>query len=500
MVFESSKSILSSSRSVYSRPERFDQSLSWYCARSRIIEVRKVIDSIRIEKQSRRPSVGTVFFALLCLLVSSAAMGDEIPSRVAVQAFVKAEDGRLNLLMRVPMDALVEAQFPLRGEIGYVIFSEATGAMESAANNEILRGIQLFEGNRLLQSPTLEAVRIAFPSDRSYVNYESAIANVYSAPITDSQDLYYRQGFLDIHASYLIESSDSRFSVDARLGGLGLETTTILRYVLEDGSERTFSFIGNPGLVYMDPRWYQAVFNFVALGFDHILEGADHLLFLFCLLIPLRRVGALIPVITSFTLAHSLTLIASALGWVPSSIWFPALIETLIALSIVYMACENIVGVRQQHRWIMTFAFGLVHGFGFSFLLTESMQFAGSHMVMSLLAFNVGVELGQILVVVIAAPIVHLLFKYLLPERAGVILLSAIVGHWAWHWMEERWMNLAAYDLSLPAFGAEFMAGLLQWSALLILAAAVMWVSNMFFSRYFALAVNGGVSEEGSDK
>jgi hypothetical protein len=370
--------------------------------------------------------------------------------------------------------------------------------MESAANNEILRGVQLFEGDRLLQSPTLEAVRIAFPSDRAFVNYESAISNVYSPPIPDAQDLYYRQGFLDIHATYPIESSSSRFSVDARLGGLGIETTTILRYVLQDDSERTFSFIGNPGLVYLDPRWYQAVLNFVALGFDHILEGADHLLFLFCLLIPLRRVGALIPVITSFTLAHSLTLIASALGWVPSSIWFPSLIETLIALSIVYMACENIVGVRQQHRWIMTFAFGLVHGFGFSFLLTESMQFAGSHLVMSLLAFNVGVELGQILVVLVAVPVVHLLFRYLLPERAGVILLSAVVGHWAWHWMEERWSNFSAYDLSLPAFGAEFITGLLQWSALLVLAAAVLWLMNMLFSRYFTLSEDTLAGREGS--
>jgi hypothetical protein len=423
---------------------------------------------------------------LLMAIAPKAALGDEIPLRVAVQAFVKAEGDRLNLLMRVPMDALVEAQFPLRGQVGFVIFSEARGAMESAAFNEILQAIQLFEGDQLLQSPRLEAVRIALPSDRSFVDYESALLNVHSAPLPDSTDLYYRQGFLDIHASYAIASDASRFSVDARLGGLGLETTTVLRYMLTDGSERTFSFIGNPGLVYMDPRWYQAVFNFVVLGFDHILEGTDHLLFLFCLLIPLRRVSALIPVITSFTIAHSITLIASALGWVPSAIWFPALIETLIALSIVYMACENIIGVKQQHRWIVTFCFGLVHGFGFSFLLTESMQFAGSHLVMSLLAFNVGVELGQILVVLIAVPVVHALFRYALPERAGVILLSAILGHWAWHWMQERWANLSAYDISLPVLSLQFVVNLMQWGALLGLSAGVLWMMNGLFTRYFA--------------
>lgn len=430
-------------------------------------------------------AVSILFALMLVVILPKGLVADEIPLRVAVQAFVKAENDRLNLLMRVPMDALVEAQFPLRGEVGFVIFSEARGAMESAANNEILQSIQLFEGDELLQQPTLEAVRIALPSDRSFVDYESALANVHSAPLADSLDLYYRQGFLDIHATYGIDSAESRFSVDARLAGLGVETTTVLRYILADGEERTFSFIGNPGLVFMDPRWYQAVFNFVVLGFDHILEGTDHLLFLFCLLIPLRRISALIPVITSFTVAHSITLIASALGWVPSTIWFPALIETLIALSIVYMACENIIGVKQQHRWIVTFCFGLVHGFGFSFLLTESMQFAGSHLVMSLLAFNVGVEIGQVLVVVLAVPLVHLLFKYVLPEKAGVILLSAIVGHWAWHWMQERWSNLSAYDLSLPDFGSQFVVGLMQWAALVGLSAGVLWLMNKVFSRYF---------------
>lgn len=427
-----------------------------------------------------------MLMVLLLVIAPKAALADEIPLRVAVQAFVKPEGERLHLLMRVPMDALVEAQFPLRGEVGFVIFSEARGAMESAAFNEILQAIQLFEGDQMLQSPRLEAVRIALPSDRSFVDFDSALANVHSAPLPDSMDLYYRQGFLDIHASYEIESDSSRFSVDARLGGLGIETTTVLRYMLADGSERTFSFIGNPGLVYMDPRWYQAVFNFVVLGFDHILEGTDHLLFLFCLLIPLRRVSALIPVITSFTIAHSITLIASALGWVPSTIWFPALIETLIALSIVYMACENIIGVRQQHRWIVTFCFGLIHGFGFSFLLTESMQFAGGHLVMSLLAFNLGVELGQILVVLIAVPIVYALFRYALPERAGVILLSAILGHWAWHWMQERWANLSAYDINFPVIGLQFFINLMQWGALIGLSAAVLWAMNSVFSRHFS--------------
>lgn len=435
-----------------------------------------------------------ILAAIFCLFATggSQLFADEIPARVAVQGFVKAEPGRLNLLMRIPMDSLGEAGLPLRGSVGYLIFSEAQDELEELAGDRILQSIQMFEDDRLLGNPRIDAVRVSLPSSRTFVDYETALANVRSAPLADTVDLYYRQGFLDVLASYPIDSAESRFSIDARLGGLGLETTTVLRYIVEDGSERTFSYIGNPGRVYLDPRWYQAVFNFIALGFEHILEGADHLLFLFCLLIPLRRIGALIPVVTSFTIAHSITLLASALGWVPSAIWFPSLIETLIALSIVYMALENIVGVKQQHRWMVTFGFGLVHGFGFSFLLTESMQFAGSHLVMSLLAFNLGVEFGQILVLVLMVPVIHLLFKYALPERVGVIMLSAIVAHWAWHWMEERFVGFMAYDLSLPSLDRYFFAGLLQWGALLALSLGVLWLMQGLFTRYFAAPDDAG--------
>ena len=167
-----------------------------------------------------------------------------------------------------------------------------------------------------------------------------------------------------------------------------------------------------PGLVALDPRWHQAACALRAVGFHHILDGIDHLLFLLCLVIPLRRMGRSSCVVTAFTVAHSITLIASAYDLAPSALWFPPLVETLIAASIVYMALENIVGVSAARRWIITFAFGLVHGFGFSFALRESLQFAGSHLLTSLAPFNLGVELGQLLVLLLLVPALGLLFRY----------------------------------------------------------------------------------------
>ncbi|HYC23398.1 MAG TPA: HupE/UreJ family protein, partial [Candidatus Bathyarchaeia archaeon] len=116
-----------------------------------------------------------------------------------------------------------------------------------------------------------------------------------------------------------------------------MRTTVALRYLLPDGAARAFEFHGDPGLVHLDPSGLQAALRFVETGFLHILEGSDHLLFLLCLVIPFRRLGQLVWIVTSFTVAHSITLIASAYRLGPDALWFPPLIEVLIAVSILYM-------------------------------------------------------------------------------------------------------------------------------------------------------------------
>jgi len=156
----------------------------------------------------------------------------------------------------------------------------------------------------------------------------------------------------------------------------------------------------------------------------------------------------LIIVITAFTVAHSITLIASALGTVPSGLWFPPFVETFIAFSILYMAIENILKSEQERRWPLVFAFGLLHGFGFSFALSETMQFAGSHLITSLLAFNLGVELGQILIVCLTVPIINLIFQWTEKERIITVIVSVVVAHTAWHWMLDRYEVMKAYNFS----------------------------------------------------
>ena len=238
---------------------------------------------------------------------------------------------------------------------------------------------------------------------------------------------------------------------------------------------RAYELHGDPGLLRLDPRWHQAATRFVVEGFRHILDGADHLLFIACLVIPFRRFAPLVLIVTAFTVAHSITLIAAAFGAAPDGLWFPPLVETLIAVSILYMAFENIAGAKLQRRWIVTFGFGLVHGFGFSFLLRERLQFAGEHLLSSLLAFNVGVEIGQFAVLLVAIPSLALLFRYVVEEKVGTILLSALVAHTAWHWLLERFAVLRTFHPSLRDVVSELAVSALPWLVGGLLAVAIAW-------------------------
>jgi hypothetical protein len=222
----------------------------------------------------------------------------------------------------------------------------------------------------------------------------------------------------------------------------------------------------------------------VKLGFMHILDGTDHLLFLFCLVIPFRRFRALIPIVTAFTVAHSMTLIASAYNLAPGALWFPPLIETLIASSIVYMALENIVGGATVHRrWIIAFGFGLVHGFGFSFALKETLQFAGSHLLTSLLGFNIGVELGQLLVLALMVPALEFAFRHMVAERMGTIILSALVAHTGWHWMMDRADQLRQFRFEWPIVDAAMLVTALRVLMVIVLLAGLAWALRDYAAR-----------------
>lgn len=160
--------------------------------------------------------------------------------------------------------------------------------------------------------------------------------------------------------------------------------------------------------------------GWIQLGMKHIFEGIDHLAFLLALLLVGGSLARVLWMVTSFTVAHSLTLGATALGFILLDEQRTRWVEAAIAASIIYVAAENLLLRQHRHRALITFLFGLVHGFGFASVLSS--YGLGEQVVSGLLGFNLGVELGQALIVLALLPLMRLIQR-----RPGVNLWTVRV-------------------------------------------------------------------------
>ena len=419
------------------------------------------------------------------LLISSlrCVVAHDIPSDVIVNMFVKPDGQRMQVLVRLPLRSVRDISFPER-DGGYLDVEKTAPLLADAAKVNIGDFIQIEEDGVRLPTPTIVATQISLASDLSFTSFDAALAHVKSPKLSNSENAIWNQVWFDVLLEFPIRSERSAFSIRPHLEHLAARVLTVLRFLPPDGAIRAYELHGDQGFTPLDPSWMQAARRFVWLGFQHILGGADHLLFLLCLIIPVRRLRPLVGVVTAFTLAHSVTLAASAYDIAPGALWFPPLIETLIAASIVWMALENIIGTSPiQRRWTMAFAFGLVHGFGFSFALRETLQFAGSHLLTSLVAFNLGVELGQLLVLTILIPVLWALLRWIVSDRIGTIILSALIAHTGWHWLQERAAVLAKYKLESPEMDAAFLVEAMRGAMLLMILAAAAWAMSRILKR-----------------
>lgn len=202
------------------------------------------------------------------------------------------------------------------------------------------------------------------------------------------------------------------------------------------------------------PDLWQQFRSFVGEGIWHILHGYDHVLFLFTLLLPAvvsYRQGRweartslrdamfdVLKVVTAFTFAHSLTLSLAVLGWVNAP---SRLVESAIAFTVILGAANNIVPLVTQRRWLVAFAFGLIHGLGFASVLRDLGLDRGS-LALALAGFNVGVELGQLAIVCVLVPGAYWLRSSLFYRRFVMPAGAAAIGI-----VGAYWFVLRAFDL-----------------------------------------------------
>ncbi|MDN3018785.1 HupE/UreJ family protein [Paenibacillus sp. BSR1-1] len=298
----------------------------------------------------------------------------------------------------------------------------------------ITEGLTLDKGNRELE-PKIEKMKIVKKGNKEFLStYMSYPAFSPGETLSYNDGFYFNDtgtNYVDlISASYLGETSEA---------------------VLE-GKNRTWTFLATevqqeqqaPGGQSAQQNTNQSPtdqaeleksntptswFSFFKLGMMHILTGYDHLLFLFALLLRKQTFKQYAAIVTSFTIAHSITLSLAVLGWITLPSRF---VEATIAFSICYVALENIFRKEIKYRWSITFLFGLIHGLGFATILKE-MAIPKSHLAVALINFNLGIEAVQLTIVLILLPLLGLIQKkisYKKIVQIGSIIITLLGGFW----------------------------------------------------------------------
>jgi hypothetical protein len=425
--------------------------------------------------------IGCIFAGVFIAVVGiRTAVAHETPGAVSLHAFVKPEGERLHVLIRIPLVLLGTLDLPKRGP-GYVDLPRVGKHLETAAA-VAAKDFELREGGEKLVADR-SSQRITLPGDTAFESYTRALALIHGPPLSPETDVYWKEGYFDVHFEYPIRAERSDFTFELHTAPeLGDRTTLDVRFLPPGATERIFLLRGPAAAVALDPSWQRAAWAFVKSGVGHILGGFDHLLFLLCMVLPFRRLSwNLAAIVTSFTVAHTITLFAAAFDLVPAGKWFPPFVEVLIALSIIYMAFENLIAPNLARRWVITGIFGLVHGLGFSFALRDELQFAGDHLVLSLVSFNIGIEIGQLLVLLTVLPVLAWVARWPLAARYTPIVVAMGVVVTASLWLLERAAALAA--IAWPSITAEYYGAVVRVLGMVLVVGGV---GYWLFDRYAA--------------
>ena len=311
------------------------------------------------------------------------------------------------------------------------------------------QGYRLVVDGRPLQA-SVEQVRLhRVGNEPQFATLEEAKSVFANAPADRdaAEPLYVGNAVVDIILRYQAGSAVYDYTVSSTLdpGLPGQDDTANL--ILDYGSGgiqvfRARGLLAEP--VTISGSVYAAIFTFIKEGVRHILEGLDHVLFVLCLVLGATRLHSLVWRVTGFTVGHSVTLTLGFFGFLPSGAWFVPTIETGIALSIVYAAAIAVLPRAQEHGgerkvFAVTCTIGLLHGLGFSFVLHKILKITSPDIWQSLLAFNVGVEIGQLFIILIAWPLFRLT-EHLsgMAWRVGRWTLAAGCAAVALYWTGQR--------------------------------------------------------------
>ena len=371
------------------------------------------------------------------------------------------EDGQIRLLARMPLAYLIADKLgsiqedglpaPAPYSTNLLIDDILNHKLDAATLREDPKGLgQFFADGTIIKisdkklKPVVGRV-VAYP-----LNKQKPFSTLNEAESSLSSDVYnsdYKEAFIgdtiiDIELVYSTNKKIKKYTIQSLLNP-GLPKQEETANLIIDHRNKKPNIYRITGLldksVNITNSAIKAFSTFVVNGFIHILEGYDHILFILCLIVGAQNLKSLFWRITGFTIGHSITISFGFFNIILNYLWFIPFIETTIAISIVYAAFLALWGKEHKNIILITGLIGLLHGFGFSFILSEILSIDSMNLWQSLLGFNVGVEFGQLLIAVIVWPCLWYFGKkfpmYQSHLRWTILLPCILIGSF---WVGER--------------------------------------------------------------
>ena len=362
------------------------------------------------------------------------------------------EDGQIRLLARMPLAYLIADKLgniqedglptPAPYSTNLLIDEVLNHKLDASALRKNPKGLaQFFADGTIIKvadkklKPIIGRV-VAYPlsKQKPFSTLNEAESSLNSEIYNNEFDeTFIGDTIIDIELIYLIDKKIKKYSIQSLLNPELPKQEETANLIIDHTSKKP-NIHRITGLldkqVIITNSAIKAFSTFVVNGFDHILEGYDHILFILCLIVGAQTLKSLFWRITGFTIGHSITISFGFFNIIFNYKWFIPFIETTIAISIVYAAFLALWGKEHKNTILITGLIGLLHGFGFSFILSEILSIDSMNLWQSLLGFNVGVEFGQLLVAIIVWPCLWYFgkkFPMYLSHLKWVILLPCIL-------------------------------------------------------------------------
>ena len=410
-----------------------------------------------------------------------AVSAHDVPDLVNVAVFFKPENGRLQMLVRVPSNAFIDFQFPVL-DATWLDLSESEAIAAEAVKVWVADRLSLFENGVALPKPTIVKTRISRMNDPFFGSFDDALIHTSGPRLPADALVTQDQGVVDALLEVPITSAESRFSYEPRFGRLGVFVNSTVTFVRPDGQFRTFQFEGDPETFDLDPVRRDVLTHFMKTGVAHFVQDDGYLLAALCVgLIFVGRFAPTLPLALMLAAIEAFTLMA-CVRWTPSAPWIPPLCGALTAAAVAYLGTEAIVG-GDGRRMGLGVGAGLIFGASLWSGLQPLLQYAGEHPLAAGFGFAVGVVVSQLIALALAVALVKGALMLSRAPRAIVIITAAVVIHISWRRMMDRTGALTLVPFDLPRYsGSVVFAGL---AVILLLS-----LTFVYFGRRQSLSDN----------